>query len=209
MDHKRCSLCDSIGTNKSTCPLNIECDNPDYEKHPLGLTIELELFEKALIDYVDKHECNQDCIAIIRKHLKNKQEMIVYRGHSSDSPIINANVPWFSTSKSKKIARELFSGQECCLFIIHIDNTVSTLDVNSSISARYPHEMELIVMGGGTFYKTSDYDEPGFTKLNNSEYETWYSFKQPIEKPELTLERILKRIPEEEYDFIDAPKISS
>ncbi|MEX0598597.1 MAG: hypothetical protein WD512_19095 [Candidatus Paceibacterota bacterium] len=206
MNNRKCSLCDSIGTNKSTCPLNIECDNPDYEKHPLGLEIELELFKKALLDYVDKHECNPDCIEIIRKHLKHKQEMIVYRGHSSDSPQINANVPWLSTSKSKKIARELFSGGECCLFIIHLDNTVPTLDVNSFVDGRNSHEMELIVMGGGTFYKTSDYDEPGFLKLNNSEYETWYSFKMPTEKPEITLERILERIPEEEYDFIDSPE---
>jgi len=39
MDQRRCSLCDSSGTNKSTCPLNVTCDNPDYEKHPLAIEI--------------------------------------------------------------------------------------------------------------------------------------------------------------------------
>jgi len=99
------------------------------------------------LDYVNKHECSPSCVEIIRKNLKTKKQgMIVYRGHSPDAPTINANVPWFSTSKSKKIAKEQFSGEECCLFIIHIDDTVATIDVNSYVSARNEQEMEIIVM---------------------------------------------------------------
>ena len=44
-------------------------------------------------------------------------------------------------------------------------------------------EKEVIVMGGGTFYKSDTYDDPGFKDIEDPdsyyrEYETWYSFRK-------------------------------
>lgn len=181
-------------------------NNEDFEKQ--------YEFQQALKKYVEEFECNAECSEIIRKNIKNTihSELIVYRGHGK-SDQIRSNVGWFSTSKSKKVAKEEFSGKECCVFTIHVLENVPILDVYNHIpKGRVGHEDEILVLGGGTFYTSRDLDTVGFTALGNGEFETWYnleqsnSFAPPLVKPDvLTVSRVLEIIPKDEYDFIDSP----
>lgn len=162
-----------------------------------------EELKLALKSYVNQHECNNACMIIISNNIHEKRQMTVYRGHSEDAPTINTNVLWFSTSKSKDIAKKEFSDKNCCIFKIHLDSDVPSLDIKDYITGKYGYEKEVIVKGGGTFYKSIKYDIQGFKEIIPGEYETWYSFR--TNNNEFNVERILKIIPEEEYDFITSP----
>ena len=166
-----------------------------------------ELLISALENYVKYYECDGICSEIIRENIRDRGPSILYRGHKKSDKIKNM-VPWFSTSKSKKVAQTEFMGDKCCLFIIHLDNDVPVLDVNKHIGqTRMDFEQEFIVLGGGNFYTSSDYKIIGFQDIGNGQYETWYSMRSRDDKAEdkLTVERVLDIIPTDEYDFIDSP----
>ena len=44
-----CTLCNSVGTNRSTCPLNPTATNKNYKKHPLAKTAQTNTVPAALI----------------------------------------------------------------------------------------------------------------------------------------------------------------
>jgi hypothetical protein len=165
---------------------------------------------ESLEKYVNHLEINDIFIETIRKNITHKVSMTVYRGQEEDN-VIEKNHPWFSTSKIKNIAKDYFAKNNGHLFTIHLVN-VPILDVYSSIpKGTFGYEEEVIVLGGGTFYKTAELNKKGFAEINDHEYETWYSLddqkpnieKPIIEKPAINIQRVLEQIPEEEYEFID------
>lgn len=167
---------------------------------------EYDEFIEALNNWVYKQDCNTHCRNIIKKMIKEKKQIIVYRGHNS-SPFIRTNVPWFSTSKNKEIVKKEFSRENCCVFKIHIQIDVPTLDVYKYLrKGKLGDEDEIIVSGGGTFYDSEEMNKPGFKDIGNGEFETWYTFVNPVKiAEEITIERILDIIPKDEWDFIDSP----
>ena len=174
-------------------------------------TSEIFLQNQALINYVT----NQEYAAnkkIIERFCKKQpsQTITLYRGHMKSTEI-RKNI-WFSTSKSKSVAKDEFSGKDCCVFTIHIID-VPILDVNKHVGGKigkYAEEEEAIVLGGGTFYKNKYLTEPGFNDIGNGEFVCWYTIPQKTKKKGVNngqeiIKSFFDQIPEEEYDFIDSP----
>lgn len=130
--------------------------------------------------------------------------MTVYRGQDSEPTINRLGIRGFlSTTKNKAIAVKEFSKGGCCVFTIHVESDVPSLDVYKFIDkGSMGHEEEVLLPEGGYFYSDSTLKTQGFRKVSG-EYETWYTMKAP--PPELTLEAALARIPEDEYDMIETP----
>lgn len=160
-------------------------------------------FMDALHKWVYESTCDDKCRQIIKNNIRDKQEITVYRGHGSEPDFINSNVHWFTTSKSKDVAKREFANAECCLFTIHVQIDVPILDVYKYIpKTKFGYEDEVIVAGGGVFYNSEKMNTIGFKNLGNGEYETWYTFLNP---KKIDIDRILAIIPKEEYEFIDSP----
>ena len=129
------------------------------------------------------------------------KELIVYRGHKN-TPAINP-IKWFSTTTSLKIAKNEYSGMECCVFKIFIQPGIIVFDVHSLLESKgitlgkYKDEREIIVNGGGEFFKDSEKKELGF-EYKNGVYHTYYFPK----RTQLNSQRILNRISKNEYEFI-------
>lgn len=136
-------------------------------------------------------------ISILRDYLlrQDPDNMTVYRGQKSSKEIRRTG--FFSCSKNRLEAKR-FTGREnkCCLFTIHLVDA-QLLDINRFMDAYLglgssfmEEEEEILVLGGGRFYKTADMTEEGFTKIKDSsepdydergnktysvdEYECWY-----------------------------------
>ena len=109
--------------------------------------------------------------------------MTVYRGQKKTSRTIK-NANWYSCSSSKEAAK-VFAEGDCCLFEIHLIN-VPIIDVNKIVGKyleelyNITHEDEIIVVGGGTFYKDSELTQKGFPESQNSEgvFECWYKMDE-------------------------------
>ena len=177
-----------------------------------------EMYEQnqALISYVTNQEYgkNKKVIEIFCKK-QPPQTLTLYRGHMNSTEI-RKNL-WFSASKSKKVAKEEFAGKNCCVFTIHVIN-VPVLDVNKQVKGKigkYAEEEEVIILGGGTFYKDKFLTEPGFSNVGEGEFVCWYTFnkKTRIKKtpPSRTkdeqalIKSFVDQISEEEYELIDSP----
>lgn len=138
-------------------------------------------------------------------------EMVVYRGHIGSNKIHICD--YHSSTLYERIAREEFSGGDCCVFKIHLVN-VPVINVNKYLSGKirsYEEEREYIFMGGGTFYKDPELKEPGFKDMGDGNYECWYTLQEkevetPISKVDepINVERILSIISTDEYDLIDS-----
>ena len=113
------------------------------------------------------------------------ESMTVYRGQKTSKEI--RKTPFFSCSKEKSEAKLFTSGKNaCCLFTIHLVDT-QLIDINRFLKAwtgfsLMNDEKEILVLGGGTFYKNVEMTEEGFTELNKKsndfepvdEFECWY-----------------------------------
>jgi hypothetical protein len=135
----------------------------------------------ALYNYCEDH--------IFSYHIKDlcerqkSQNITVYRGQDLDNPIIE-NCEWFSCSRSCKIAYT-FTGSSCCFFIIHVID-VPTISIESfprfiKKDYMFTIEKEIIILGGGTFYKDSNLLHPYLPgepwKEIDDTFEVYYSRK--------------------------------
>jgi hypothetical protein len=155
-------------------------------------------------DTVDKEKKVGERIQEILNYMHPlNKELIVYRGHK-DSPSYISPRNWFSTSLKHSIAKNEYSGKECCTFEIHVQPGIQILNVNKFLKEKdivldkYKDEHEIIINGGGEFFKDSEKSEPGFFTVSEGHYCTYYFPK----RVQLNSKRILERIPEEEYEFI-------
>lgn len=162
--------------------------------------------------YVDQTVCDKRAMTLGITNLIKESEPfsgIVWRGHSKSSTI-RANVQWFSTSTDKEVG-ERFTGKGCCLFKINVIN-VRAIVVNEFIGNDHQHssEEEVILEGGGKFYKSADLKEEGFTEYEPGHFETWYVTKLPEVKKEIpinpayTVMGILELVNKDEYELIDS-----
>jgi hypothetical protein len=121
-----------------------------------------------------------------------RRTMIVYRGQYSQKYINLLKTSFISTSKDERIANHF--KDSCCLFAINLIN-VPVIDVNETIKninknrSSYnqiilprdkKNEKEIIVPGGGKFYKyepLQGFDiEEGFEIEEDGTYYTYYTF---------------------------------
>ena len=117
---------------------------------------------KSLVDYVKNQSSSIQNYDNIYNLLKNQKEknVTLFRGNGDDKKdpeSINIG-KWFSTTENEDIALKEFSGEKCCVFIIHVLNT-KILDVNKFVKDKisdYSDEKEIIVLGGGKFYKNRE-----------------------------------------------------
>lgn len=164
--------------------------------------------------YVDQTVCDKRAMTVGITNLIKESEPfngVVWRGHSSSNSI-RSNVPWFSTSKLEDVA-ERFIGKGCCLFKINAVG-VKSIIVNEFIGDDHQHssEEEVIVEGGGKFYKNAALTEEGFVEYEAGKFETWYATKLPVAKvevavkikPTYTVPQILDLINKDEYMLIDS-----
>ena len=113
---------------------------------------------------------------IIRDALKDipKKSLILYRGQM-DNRTIN-HCLFFSCSLNRNVANT-FSLNECCKFIIHVVD-VPCMILNEYRLGRHD-EYEVLVLGGGTFYKNASLnrENKGVELIDEKKgvYETWYS----------------------------------
>ena len=171
-------------------------------------TNEIFVNNQALVNYITKQEYAENKKIIERFCRKQAlQSMTLSRGHMN-SPAIRKNL-WFSPSKSKTVAKEEFAGKTCCVFTIHVLD-VPILDVNKYVKkniGKYADEQEVIVLGGGTFYKNQSLTEVGFKDVGQGEFICWYTIKKPEKKTSHRdlIDSFVDQIPEEEYEFIHSP----
>lgn len=165
--------------------------------------------------YVDQTVCDKRAMTVGITNLIKESEPfngIVWRGHGNSTQI-RSDVPWFSTSREKEVG-ERFTGKGCCLFKINVIN-VRAIVVNEFIGENHQHssEEEVILEGGGKFYKTADLTVEGFTEYKPGNFETWYATKLPevkkeevniTVKPTYTVPYILSLINHDEYVLIDS-----
>jgi len=180
---------------------------------------------KSLVDYVKNQSSSIQDYNNIYNLLKNQKEKNVklFRGNGDDKKnpkSINIG-KWFSTTENEDIALNEFSGEKCCVFIIHVLNT-KILDVNKFVKDKisdYSDEKEIIVLGGGKFYKNKEcteigYNNLGINKKNNKQYfECYYKASKnsskksnkTTKKNKYDLSKIIQEIKEDEStEFIDS-----
>ena len=172
--------------------------------------------KKVVIDYIKEQRINSAGTKKIKEFCATQPPVskTVFRGHKRSREIrFNAN--WYSASELVKVAREEFASADCCVFTIHLVD-IPIIDVNKFVGeeiGHYKEEQEIIFLGGGAFYQDKKGHERGFIEKAAGEFECWYmldkeeapspspsSQKTPIEKTLFAL------IPEDEYEFIDAPE---
>lgn len=170
-----------------------------------------------LKQYVDSNDLEEDEYEVIKRMVLSNPpvSMTVYRGQNGTRHI-NSGADWFSTTTNKQVALKKFTNSEtnCCLFTIHLIN-VQALLVNKSgivISSKdRSSEDEVIVLGGGTFYKNEHLTEEGFDDLMDGEYECWYTFPKDKDKDKDNIHNeianraseLFTKLDPEEYEFID------
>ena len=173
---------------------------------------------QSLINYVKYHSSSIENYNNIYNLLKNQKEkdMILYRGNGDDKLDATSIVTgkWFSTTKNERIAHQEFSGDKCCIFKIHVINT-KILDVNKFVKDKisdYSDEEEMIVLGGGKFYKDKKCTEIGYNELkieNDKQYfECYYKVNKgstkTIKNNDYDLKKIFQEITHDESsEFID------
>lgn len=124
------------------------------------------------------------------------KELLVWRGHyqQSSSRRINSINPasWFSTTLKQEIT-EHYKNATCCLFKIHIQPGIKILNLYDIYKTygvlnpyyeqknlgivryrNYSEYQEIIVEGGGEFYKDVYKTEKGFTEIEPGMFETFY-----------------------------------
>ncbi len=201
----------SSGTRKSTSPRSKQnAAARIVSSFMRNTTIRRKIMnvKKDLVKYVVDQELKPASSIRIERYCKKQppQTVVLYRGHKSEGDIMGSR--WYSATKSKKVAKDEFSGGKCCLFEIHTVN-VPMIDINKNVGDKigsYAEEQEFIFLGGGTFYKDKSLSEPGFIDLGNGAFECWYalsrSHSRSRSRHSIVIERALSQIPEDEYEFI-------
>lgn len=183
--------------------------------------------EKILIEYVTDHKLDskKNAINVIHQFCLKQPKITktVYRGHNEVDTIEPGL--WYSSSENKEISENDFSGQNCCVFMIHLID-VPCIDINHWVGNKigtYDREEEFIFLGGGTFYKNKSLTEEGFLQLSKKYkgkviFECWYKLNSPqlqipIEEsvnPPITNNKIVLTnindildLVKDEYDMID------
>jgi len=170
---------------------------------------------ESLIDYIVNQASNAINYNNIHDLIKNQKEesLVVYRGNGDDKDEPNKiyTGKWFSTTKSKDIAINEFSGTNCCVFKINILNC-KTLDVNKFVGKKiknYADEKEILVLGGGKFYKNKDCTEVGYKDIGIEDgiqhFECYYkinklSHKTTKKRKSSSLKKIVDEIKTNELD---------
>ena len=187
----------------------------------------MDIDKENLIKYVKDQETSLEINNSILKLINESEPvtMTVYRGHGR-TPTLKDSI-YYSATTSKTVATEEFSGKSsisdrgsgCCVFTIHLDRVPAVL-VNETLRdllddiGSYKEESEVLFLGGGTFYKDKDFDEPGIKDNGDGEYETWYNMTPKTEEPAVSMpsdernnvERALEIIDPDEYDLIETTK---
>jgi hypothetical protein len=174
--------------------------------------------------YVDTNDLKEREYDIIKNMILTNPpvSITVYRGHNG-TRTINNDVDWFSTTTNKQVALTKFTNHEtkCCLFTIHLIN-VQVLFINKSgiliSSKNRSSEDEVIVLGGGKFYKNEELTEEGFDNIEYGEYECWYTFPKEISyyndnndnnnnnnnnNNSNTIVELFSKLDPDEYEYID------
>lgn len=165
-----------------------------------------DIEKSVLREYVHEQSCNANCKLTITRVLQRmpRATMTVYRGQGSSKEIRPTD--WFSTSKSKKEAKEGFTRNTCCLFTLHLED-IPVLDVYEHIPrGSVADEDEVIVLGRGTFYSDSSMRTPGFKDRGNGEFEAWYKISDSVPLARRTtaqLDTITQDL-KDEMDLIDS-----
>ena len=170
---------------------------------------------ESLVDYVVNQSSNAINYKNIHDLIKNQKEktLVVYRGNGDDKDEPNKiyTGKWFSTTSSEKIAIDEFSGTDCCVFKINILNC-KTLDVNKFVEKKiktYADEKEILILGGGKFYKNKDCTEVGYkdSGIENGiqHFECYYkmnksSYKTTQKRKSNSLKKIVDEIKSNELD---------
>ena len=167
--------------------------------------------KRCLHRYVHEHEKPDVCIRTLLPIIlqQPKRAITVYRGQDNTPTINRLGIRGFlSTSKRKEVAREEFSKGGCCVFTIHVEADVPSLDVCQFIpKGSKGDEDEILLPEGGYFYRDGSLKTEGFAQLKAGEYDTWYTMKAPPAPPaEMTVERALSIIHPDEYELIDTPE---
>jgi len=172
---------------------------------------------ETLKKYVINHDCDEECIVKLCKK-QPPVTLTVYRGQQRNETLHDANT--YSSSLSEFEASK-FSGENCCLFVIHLIN-IPCIDVNAlvgkEIGERRRKEQEIIFLGGGTFYSDQSFSDEGFVEIspnfNKRRFECWYTLQEKHSSQSekkispvvdhSKIERALDTIDESEYQFIDS-----
>ena len=181
--------CSCSGSGLDTRYEVLEIQDPGYME-TLEVADVIELYQKKGMQILSENEKS-----ILRDYMLGQvpESITVYRGQKTSKEIRNA--PFFSCSKDKIEARR-FAGNYCCLFTIHVVDA-QLIDINRFMRAwvgpsPMEDEEEVLVLGGGTFYKNEEMTEEGFAKLDKTksfdpyfksvveEYECWYSSVEAI-----------------------------
>jgi hypothetical protein len=132
----------------------------------------------------------------------------LYRGQTEDE--LNSGYSFFSTSTSKKIAREEFAGSDGYVFEIHVQPGIRVLPVNQTLALSgintkgYKEEEEYLVEGGGIFYADKEKSQKGFSYLGNNEYKTFYFPNTTTNSIHINANTLFQRIPKGEYWMINS-----
>ena len=171
---------------------------------------DIENLKKYVMDQITGVEVNDSILTML--HASEPVEMVVYRGHTI-TPVIKKRL-FYSSTLYERIARDQFSGGECCVFKIHLIN-VPVINVNKFLKEQikdYEEEQEYIFLGGGTFFQNREMTIEGFKDNGDGNYECWYTMENKIDesksvddsKKDMDIERILGIIDEEEYVLIES-----
>ncbi len=171
-----------------------------------------DVAKQCLYKYVHDFQKRSDCVKRLLPVILAQpgRSITVYRGQGNTPRIDRARIDGFlSTSKNEKAAKEGFSGKQCCLFKIHVEPDVPSLDVYQFIERRsMAEEEEVLLPQGGYFYKDASLTTEGFTQIAPGKYETWYTMRPPATAriPTMTVERALTLIDPDEYELIHGPE---
>jgi hypothetical protein len=124
----------------------------------------IDKFMNALISYQEHpEECSSKCRDVISAYLMsemfNRKKLTLYRGQGSSREIRDTD--FFSCSKDVNEVDD-FTGKGCCIFELFVYAPV--IDVNDVLKDQsvFPHQKEVIVIGGGTFYKDEALTQRGY-----------------------------------------------
>lgn len=138
------------------------------------------------------------------------EELIVYRAHSADSRTIRPG-SWIATSTDEaKVRRQhIHTGDDCCLFKIHILPGIRVIRVDETIKAAGKEntgydESEVIVDGTGDYYEAPTGYKKGFVPKGPVRgvevFETYYGPKRI--QTGLNAETIFGRLVDGEHEMI-------
>lgn len=204
-----------MNNTKKSSSRNSSSKKRSAKKKITNFLIRKKIQIESLVDYVVNQSSNAINYKNIHDLIKNQKEktLVVYRGNGDDKdePKKIYTGKWFSTTSSEKIAIDEFSGTDCCVFKINILNC-KTLDVNKFVEKKiktYADEKEILILGGGKFYKNKDCTEAGYKDIGIENgiqhFECYYKmnksyYKTRQKRKSNSLKKIVDEIKSNELD---------